>query len=78
VMCMRRLRLASRVVATPGICRPNDLMCFRSLHVSCQTIKLLVYNFSFVIFLSFGNVTLNNNVALMGNSDSLYELSRGT
>jgi hypothetical protein len=76
VMCVRRKRLASRVVATPGIC--NDLMCFRSLHVSCQTIKLLVYNFSLVIFLSFGNVTLNNNVALMGNSDSLYELSPGT
>jgi hypothetical protein len=37
----------------------------------------LIYNF-LVIFRSFRNVTPNYNIALMGNSDSLYELSPGT
>jgi hypothetical protein len=30
------------------------------------------------IFRSLGNVTPNYNIAFMGNSDSLYELSPGT
>jgi hypothetical protein len=32
----------------------------------------------FAIFRSFGNITPNYNTALMGKSDSLYELSSGT
>jgi hypothetical protein len=42
-----------------------------------SSVKLLISNF-FVIFLSFGNVTPNYNVSLMGNRDSLYELSPRT
>jgi hypothetical protein len=37
--------------------------------------KLLISNFPLVISPSFGNVTPNYNIALVGNSDSLYELS---
>jgi hypothetical protein len=38
----------------------------------------IVNFYAFVIFLSFGNITSNYNIALMGNSDSLYDLSPGT
>jgi hypothetical protein len=56
----------------------NNHIQFRCLYVTFTSIKLLIYNFILVIFRSFGSVTPSYNIALMGNSDSLYELSPGT
>jgi hypothetical protein len=55
----------------------NNLIYFCFLYVSFQTIKLFIYN----IFRHFSVVrerNLNYNIALKGNSNSLYELCPGT
>jgi hypothetical protein len=45
--------------------------------VSCSGNKI-VDSYSSVTFRSFLNVTPNYNIELMGNNDSLYDLSPGT
>lgn len=49
------------------------VLCFYSLCVLFQAIKLLAFNFVFISWLP-GNVTLSYNIALMGNIDLLYEI----
>jgi hypothetical protein len=52
----------------------NNLICFRCLCVSFHAVKLLIFNV-LLIFRSLGNAAPNYNIALKGNSDSLYEIS---
>jgi hypothetical protein len=68
-VCMYVLRL-TLCVAVHIVKSFNNLISFRRLYVPLHSTDLLISTFR-----SFGNIIPNYNIALKGNSGSLYEIS---